>query len=81
MGRCYLFAEPPVNDRYLRSPDGRTRRQAIIADREDGSCRCLGARQCVSRRPEKKPAGIPLPQLTIDQFMELEDEPERFERV
>jgi hypothetical protein len=31
--------------------------------------------------PEKKPAGIPLPDRTFDQFMELEDEPERFGRV
>jgi hypothetical protein len=31
--------------------------------------------------PEKKPIGIPLPDITFDQFMDLEDQPERFERV
>jgi len=30
---------------------------------------------------EKVPIGIPLPDLTMDQFMDLEDEPDRFERV
>jgi phage terminase large subunit len=36
------------------------------------------------REPESeppKPAGIALPELTWDQFMDLEDEPDRFERV
>jgi hypothetical protein len=27
------------------------------------------------------PPGIALPDMTMDQFMDLEDEPERFERV
>jgi hypothetical protein len=31
--------------------------------------------------PEKKPAGLPLPDMTMDRFMELEDEPERYGRV
>jgi len=31
--------------------------------------------------PEKPPVGIPLPDITFDQFMELEDQPERYERV
>jgi hypothetical protein len=31
--------------------------------------------------PEKKPIGLPLPDMTMDQFMELEDEPERWARV
>jgi len=29
----------------------------------------------------KVPFGLPLPDMTFDQFMELEDEPDRFERV
>ncbi len=31
--------------------------------------------------PQPKPIGIPLPDMTMDQFMELEEEPDRFERV
>lgn len=31
--------------------------------------------------PERVPIGIPLPDLTMDQFMDIEDEPDRFERV
>jgi hypothetical protein len=30
--------------------------------------------------PDKVPIGIPLPDMTIDHFMDLEDEPDRFER-
>jgi hypothetical protein len=30
---------------------------------------------------EKVPIGIPLPDMAMDQFMDLEDEPDRFERV
>jgi hypothetical protein len=33
------------------------------------------------REPEKVPIGLPLPDMTFDQLMELEDEPERFGRV
>jgi hypothetical protein len=31
--------------------------------------------------PAKVPIGIPLPDITFDQFMDLEDKPDRFERV
>jgi hypothetical protein len=31
--------------------------------------------------PEKMPIGISLPDMTMDQFMDLEDESDRFERV
>jgi hypothetical protein len=55
----------------LRTPDGRTRRQAIIADREDGYLSlCWRSRM---RELEKMPIGIPLPDPTMDQFMDLED--------
>jgi hypothetical protein len=31
--------------------------------------------------PEKVPIGLALPDMTMDQLMELEDEPERYGRV
>jgi hypothetical protein len=73
LGRIDPSAALSGNVRYLRTPDGRTRRQAIIADREDGYL-SLSWRSPM-REPElaKMPIGIPLPDLTMDQFMELED--------
>jgi hypothetical protein len=36
------------------------------------TCRSPGVRRC-EPEPEKVPIGIPLPDMTMDQFMDLED--------
>jgi hypothetical protein len=37
-GRFDPFAKPTINDRYLRTADGRSRRKPVIEDRDGGGC-------------------------------------------
>jgi hypothetical protein len=51
----------------------RTAGLTIIADREDGYLSLSWRSPMREPEPEKVPIGIPLPDITMDQFMDIED--------